>query len=327
MTLPDSSRVFLTGAAGFIGYHTAKRLLAAGHQVFGYDNINDYYDPRFKLARLDDLKKFSGFGFRQADLCDREMLASCWQEFRPNYVVHLAAQAGVRYSIENPFAYVHSNLVGFQNIIELARDNRPKNFVYASSSSVYGANKVLPFSETHEVSNPISLYAATKLSNELVAKCYGNLFQLPSTGLRFFTVYGPFSRPDMAMFKFAKLMQAGKPIPVFNHGKMVRDFTFVDDIVDGILASLETPRHGAVYNLGRGSPVDLLKMIDLLQEHLGIKAQIEMMPIQAGDVEATLADISKARRDLGYDPKTSIDKGVASFAHWYRENLTGLTSA
>jgi UDP-glucuronate 4-epimerase len=310
-------KVFITGAAGFIGFHTAKTLLKQGHEVFGYDSINDYYDPKYKHIRLSALQDYPGFQFKQGLLEDAPLLASVYRAFDPEVVIHLAAQAGVRYSILNPSAYIQSNLVGFQNIIELARNSRPKNFVYASSSSVYGGNKDLPFRESHNVSNPISLYAATKLANEHVAKAYGNLFQLPSTGLRFFTVYGPYGRPDMAMFKFAVAMKAGQPIEVFNHGKMVRDFTFIDDIVSGILSAANNPEVGQVFNLGNGSPVLLLDMIRCLEQSTGFKADLKMMPIQLGDVEATLADISKAKKLLGYSPKTSVAQGIESFARWF----------
>ncbi len=311
-------RVFLTGAAGFIGYHTSVRLLKAGHKVMGYDSINDYYDVRLKYARLDELKRSSGFDFIKGDLTDQATLRKAYQNFAPDHVIHLAAQAGVRYSIENPQAYIDSNIIGFQNVIELVRENKPTNFLYASSSSVYGGNKKLPFSESDDTSNPISLYAATKTSNELVAKCYSHLYKIPSVGMRFFTVYGPIARPDMAIFKFAELMRQGKPIQVYNQGKMIRDWTFVDDIVDGIVRSLEKPEFGQVYNLGKGSPDLLGDMIQLLQENLGIKANQEFLGMQMGDVEATHADISKAAKNLGYEPKTSLKDGLKIFCDWYK---------
>lgn len=311
-------RILLTGAAGFIGFHTSKALLMQGHTLLGFDSINDYYDPSFKYARLEFLKSFDKFTFIKGNIEDSSALRAAWDKFQPDHVIHLAAQAGVRYSIENPMAYIKANIVGFQNMIELVRERKPLNFLYASSSSVYGGNKILPFSESQDVSNPVSLYAATKLSNELVAKSYGNLFHIPSTGFRFFTVYGPFSRPDMAMFKFAELMRDNKPIPVFNQGNMIRDFTFVEDIVSGLLSSLPRPDVGQVYNLGKGAKNDLLEMIRLLEENLGIKAKKEMLPMQAGDVEATIADISKARTNLGYEPKTDLVTGVKRFAEWYR---------
>lgn len=312
-------RVFITGVAGFIGFHVAQHLLANGHDVYGYDSINDYYDPAFKQARLRKLGAFDRFQFTQGMLEDAEDLRKAWDRFGPSHVLHLAAQAGVRYSLENPSAYISANIVGFQNVIEQARATRPENFVYASSSSVYGGNKELPFSEQQKIDNPVSLYAATKAANELVAKAYGNLFELPSTGLRFFTVYGPFSRPDMAMFKFAELMRQGQKIPVFNHGKMIRDFTYVDDIVSGVIASLAKRQIGKVYNLGKGAPMELSTMIKLLESNLGIKAELELLPMQLGDVHATTADISAAQADLGYAPRTDLATGIAQFASWYKE--------
>jgi UDP-glucuronate 4-epimerase len=313
------TRIFITGTAGFIGYHTALRLLGSGHEVLGYDSVNDYYDVRIKHSRLEQLGKNSSFSFKKGDLTDQRALADAYSQFRPDRVIHLAAQAGVRYSIENPRAYIDSNLVGFQNIIELVRHSKPDQFIYASSSSVYGGNTKLPFSESDTTINPISLYAATKMSNELVAKSYCNLYNIPAVGLRFFTVYGPYARPDMAIYKFAELMRQGKPIQVYNQGKMIRDWTYIDDIVDGILASLQKPESGEVYNLGKGSPDYLSDMIALLEEYLGIKANKEFLPIQMGDVEATNADISKARSRLGYEPKTQLKDGLKHFCAWYRD--------
>ena len=310
-------KIFLTGTAGFIGYHLAARLLNAGHSVTGYDSINDYYDVRLKYARLDALAKNPRFRFCKGDLTDGVTLTETYHECAPDKVIHLAAQAGVRYSIENPQAYIDSNLIGFQNVIELVRATMPEHFIYASSSSVYGGNKKMPFSETDDTSNPISLYAATKMSNELVAKSYSHLYKIPSVGFRFFTVYGPFARPDMAIYKFAELMRQGQKIPVFNQGRMIRDWTFIDDIVDGIMASLEKPESGQVYNLGKGKPDYLCDMITMLEEYLGIKANQDFLPIQMGDVEATNADISKARQNLGYEPKTSLEQGLKVFCDWY----------
>jgi len=310
-------RVFVTGAAGFIGFHSAMKLLGQGHHVHGFDNLNAYYDPRFKEARLLELQRNPKFSFTRGNLADVAKLKEAWDAAKPDVVLHLGAQAGVRYSIENPQAYVESNLVGFQNVIELARHARVSNFVYASSSSVYGGNKTLPFSEDQQVSNPISFYAATKLANELVAKSYFNLYGLKSTGLRFFTVYGPFGRPDMAMFKFAELMKAGKPIEVYNEGAMWRDFTYVDDIVSGIMAALAKPESAEVYNLGRGEKMRLMEMIELLEKYLDTPAKKVMMPMQMGDVEATLADVSKARRQLGYAPQTHLADGMREFCSWF----------
>lgn len=311
-------RVLVTGAAGFIGFHAARALLQRGDEVHGFDNINAYYDPAVKHARLDALRQSEGFAFTRGDLCDRDALTAVFDRFEPDHVLHLAAQAGVRYSIENPMAYVQSNLVGFQHVIELVRERKPRNFVYASSSSVYGGNKELPFHEEQDVRNPVSLYAATKLSNELVARSYGNLYELPSTGLRFFTVYGPFGRPDMAMFLFASGMLAGKPIPVFNEGRMIRDFTYVDDIVAGTIAALDRPQLGAVYNLGKGSPENLMDMIRILESCLGVEAKLDLLPMQLGDVRETVSDVSRARADLGYDPKTPISEGIPRFVEWFR---------
>jgi len=311
--------ILLTGAAGFIGFHTATKLLSEGHHITGYDNVNDYYDPFYKELRLKALATHKNFKLIKGNLEDADDLHSAWQDTKPDRVLHLAAQAGVRYSIENPHAYISSNIIGFQNVIELVRQYKPENFVYASSSSVYGGNKVHPFSESQDVSSPVSLYAATKKSNELVASCYSHLYGIPSTGLRFFTVYGPYSRPDMALFKFAKLMGEGKPIPVFNNGEMVRDFTYVDDIVDGICRALNTPEMGQVYNLGRGKPMKLMEMIELLEKEINITAKKEFMPIQPGDVPKTIADVSKAHKNLGYSPKVDLAEGISHFASWFKE--------
>jgi UDP-glucuronate 4-epimerase len=313
-------RLLLTGAAGFIGFHAAKKLLAEGHEVLGYDNFNDYYDPSHKEARSKVLSEFKNFSMVRANLEDAPALTKAWDKFEPDHVLHLAAQAGVRYSIENPLAYISSNIVGFQNVIELVRHRKVTNFVYASSSSVYGSNRQLPFSEVQEVKSPVSLYAATKLANELVASSYAHLYKIPSTGLRFFTVYGPFSRPDMAIYSFAKLMAAGKPISVFNNGNMVRDFTYVDDIVSGICASLKKPEHAQVYNLGRGAAENLMDMIKYLEADLGIKAKINYLPLQAGDVPETISDVTKAHKNLGYTPKTDLKDGIRFFAQWFRES-------
>ena len=311
-------KVFLTGSAGFIGFHTAKALLEQGQIVHGYDSVNSYYDPFYKEIRLKVLRTFPNFHFTQGLLEDATALSTAYLACEPTHVIHLAAQAGVRYSIENPHAYISSNIVGFQNILELVRQYRPENFVYASSSSVYGSNTQLPFSESHTTASPISLYAATKLSNELVAHSYTHLYKIPTTGLRFFTVYGPYGRPDMALFQFAVRMERGEKIPVFNHGQMVRDFTYVDDIVAGILAVLAKPEQGGIYNLGRGNREPLLRMIEVLEQALGIQADKEFLPLQAGDVVETSADITNAREKLGYDPQTGIEVGIPRFIEWYR---------
>jgi UDP-glucuronate 4-epimerase len=310
-------RVLITGAAGFIGFHCSRSLLCAGHEVLGFDDLNSYYDPRYKQTRLDTLAAFEAFSFVKGDVADERAIRSAWRSFRPEWVLHLAAQAGVRYSLENPRAYLHSNIVAFQNVIDLARETRPANFVYASSSSVYGNNERLPFRESDEAYKPISLYAATKISNEVVARAYGHLFELPMTGLRFFSVYGPFDRPDRALFRFAEAITNDRPIQVFNGGRMVRDFTYIDDLVTGIVAALKRPQVGQIYNLGRGKAVELTYVIDILEARLGKKAVRQLLPLQAGDVRATVADVSKARAELGYDPQTDVEDGVARFVDWY----------
>ena len=311
-------KVLLTGVAGFIGFHTAKTLLQQGHQVLGYDSVNDYYDPALKRSRLALLQQHTSFQFVQGELEDREYLTASWKKFQPSHIIHLAAQAGVRYSVTHPHTYISSNIVGFQNILELVRETKPEHFVYASSSSVYGSNKELPFSESQHVEHPISLYAMTKLANELAARTYAHLYNIPATGLRFFTVYGPYGRPDMAMFSFCEKILRNEKIPVFNHGKMFRDFTYIDDIVDGILRALAKPERDAVYNLGRGKQEKLLKMIEIIETCLQTKAELDLLPLQAGDVESTSADIRLAQKNLGYAPKVTIEEGIPQFIHWYR---------
>jgi UDP-glucuronate 4-epimerase len=330
-------RVLVTGAAGFIGSHLSQRLLARGDEVLGYDNLNAYYDPRLKQARLDRLLPLDGFGFVQASLEDRAALEAAFDEFKPQRVVNLAAQAGVRYSLENPQAYVDSNIVGFLNILEACRHRGIEHLVYASSSSVYGANKKLPFAVEDSVDHPVSMYAATKKANELMAHTYSHLFNLPTTGLRFFTVYGPWGRPDMALFLFTRKILAGEPIDVFNHGQHTRDFTYVDDIVEGVIRTLDrvpgpdptydplnpTPASSTapyrVYNIGNHQPVQLLRYIEVLEECLGRKAERNLLPLQAGDVPDTYADVSALQRDTDYSPSTSIETGVRRFVEWYRD--------
>jgi len=314
-------RIFLTGAAGFIGFHTSTALLKEGHEVHGFDNLNDYYDPKYKIARLNVLNNYENFSFTKGDISKEQELKEAFKRFKPDHVLHLAAQAGVRYSIENPNAYIEANIIGFQNVVELVRAQKPKNFVYASSSSVYGGIKSLPFSEEMNVSSPVSLYAATKISNELVAKSYSHLYDIPSVGLRFFTVYGTYSRPDMAMYKFAELMFKGSKIPVFNSGNMDRDFTYIDDIVKGIISSLKKPESAQIYNFGRGSQMNLMEMISLLEKNLNIEAKKEMLPMQPGDVPATLSDISKARKNLGYNPTVDLAEGISKFSIWFKEHI------
>lgn len=309
--------ILVTGAAGFIGFHVSKKLLDSGNEVIGIDNINDYYDPALKEARLSLLSKYSNFRFFKIDLCDFDRLISIFDEFHPERICHLAAQAGVRYSITNPFAYQKSNSEGFLNIIELSKNYKVSNFVYASSSSVYGNNSKLPFSESDPVDHPISLYAATKRANELTAYCYSHLFGIPCSGLRFFTVYGPWGRPDMALFIFTKAIIEGKPIKVFNNGKMTRNFTYIDDIVNGVIRVLENPRPYELYNIGNNKAENLLDFIMEIEKNLDKKANLEFCPIQPGDVPATIADINKIC-SLGYKPETNIDKGISQFVNWYK---------
>ena len=310
--------ILVTGAAGFIGFHVAQRLCNLGNEVVGIDNVNSYYDPSLKEARLKQLDACKGFHFQRMDICDYDGLVSLVKKYAVSKICHLAAQAGVRYSIENPFAYQKSNDEGFLNLIEIARHNKVENFVYASSSSVYGGNTKLPFSETDRVDSPISLYAATKRSNELTAHCYSHLYGLNCTGLRFFTVYGPWGRPDMALFLFTKAILEGRPIEVFNQGKMKRNFTYIDDIVEGVLLTLSHPVPYEIYNIGNSRAEDLMDFINEIEKNLGKKAIINYMPMQPGDVPATVADIEKLSK-LGYCPKTNIDEGIRKFVEWYRE--------
>jgi UDP-glucuronate 4-epimerase len=308
----------VTGAAGFIGFHVSRALLERGDRVLGLDNLNDYYDVSLKKARLDQLQENERFTFYKEDLSNREGLTTVFNQNRVQVVCNMAAQAGVRYSLVNPFAYQSSNLEGFLNIIHLSQEHQVENFVYASSSSVYGNNKKVPFSVQDRVDNPISLYAATKKANELVAHTYSHLYGLPCSGLRLFTVYGPWGRPDMALFIFTKAITTNQPIEVFNFGKMRRDFTYIDDIVQGVLASMDRPVHYALYNLGNSRAVDLLYFIECIEKELGKKAEKKMLPMQPGDVVETYADISESERDLGFQPTTAIEEGIASFISWYR---------
>jgi len=312
--------VLVTGSAGFIGFHVSEALLARGARVVGLDNYNDYYSPALKRARDRELRRHPGFVSLELDLVDRAGLESLFQEYRPERICHLAAQAGVRYSLINPYAYQEANLEGFLNLIELARRHRVERFVYASSSSVYGGLTELPFSESQRVDTPISLYAATKRANELMAHAYTHLFGLPTVGLRLFTVYGPWGRPDMAMWLFTEAMLAGRPIQVFNYGRMERDFTYIDDAVAGIVAALLTPglEPYEIFNLGNHRAEPLTKVIRLLEEHLGVKADQELLPLQPGDVPATFADISRAQSKLGFEPRTPIEEGIPRFIAWYR---------
>lgn len=330
-------KVLVTGAAGFIGFHVSRYLLERGDQVVGVDNLNDYYDVSLKEARLQQLFKYSSFRFLKLDISDRADISSLFVAEDFDKVVHLAAQAGVRYSLENPHAYADSNLVGFLNILEGCRQSSIQHLVYASSSSVYGANETMPFSVHDNVDHPVSLYAATKKCNELMAHSYSHLYGLPVTGLRFFTVYGPWGRPDMSPFLFARAILEGKPIKVFNHGLHRRDFTYIDDIVEGVVRVLDrvatsdekwsglkpdpaTSRAPyKVYNIGNNEPVELLRYIELIEDAIGRKADKELLPLQPGDVEHTYADVEDLVRDTGYKPATSIELGVRKFVSWYRQ--------
>jgi UDP-glucuronate 4-epimerase len=330
-------RLLVTGAAGFIGYHTCEALLRRGDEVIGTDNLNAYYDVSLKEARLARLTGRKGFSFVKADLEDGAAMARLFAEAQPERVVHLGAQAGVRYSLENPHAYVNSNVVGFLNVLEGCRAQCVGHLVFASSSSVYGANLKMPFSVADAVDHPVSLYAATKKANELMAHTYAHLYRLPATGLRFFTVYGPWGRPDMALFKFTRAMLEGRPIEVFNNGNHARDLTYIDDVVEGVVRVLDRPAapdpawSGAapnpaasnapyrLYNIGNHSPVQLMDLIGCLERALGITAEKVMLPMQAGDVVATYADVESLERDVGFSPSTPIEEGVARFVAWYRE--------
>lgn len=327
----------VTGVAGFIGFHVVRRLIARGDHVIGLDNVNDYYDVRLKAARLAELTPLEKFQFVKLDLANRQGMKELFTEYPISRVVHLAAQAGVRYSLVNPYAYTDSNIEGFMNILEGCRQAKVEHLVYASSSSVYGGNTKMPFSIHDNVDHPVSLYAASKKANELMAHCYAHLYRIPCTGLRFFTVYGPWGRPDMALFIFTKAILEGKPIEVFNHGKMRRDFTYIDDIVEGIVRTLDhtaqpnpacaadRPDPGTssaparIYNIGNHQPVELLRFIEVLEQALGKKAEKKLMPLQPGDVPATYADIDDLARDVGFAPATPIEEGIPRFVKWYRE--------
>ena len=310
--------VLVTGAAGFIGSHVARRLLAAGRRVVGADNMSPYYDPSLKQARLKTFDGESRFRFEKIDLADRAAVAALFAAGKFPYVVHLAAQAGVRHSLKDPHAYVDANLEGFTNILEGCRHNGCRHLLFASSSSVYGANTRMPFRVSDNVDHPVSLYGATKKANELMAHAYSHLFGLPSTGLRFFTVYGPWGRPDMSAFLFAKAIMEGQPIQVFNHGDMQRDFTYVDDIVEGTLRVLDKPAAYAIYNIGNHTPVRLLDYIATLERALGRKTSLEMQPMQPGDVKATYADTAALAKAVGFAPSTPLEVGLGRFAEWFK---------
>ncbi len=330
-------KVLITGSAGFIGSAVSLRLLERGDQVIGVDNLNDYYDVNLKKARLARTLNHPGYTDVRIDIVDTQAVKETFARHRPNRVINLAAQAGVRYSIENPMSYVQTNLVGFSNILEACRHNEVEHLTYASSSSVYGSNTNMPFSVHHNVDHPVSLYAASKKANELMAHTYSHLYDLPTTGLRFFTVYGPWGRPDMALFKFTRAILAGEPIDVFNYGKHRRDFTYIDDIAEGVLRVLDRlPRANAdwnadqpdsatssapyrLYNVGNNQPVELMHYIEVLERCLGKKAQMNLLPLQPGDVPDTYADVSDLIKDTGYKPDTEVETGVARFVEWYRE--------
>ncbi len=328
-------KILVTGSAGFIGYHVAKRLLVDGHQIIGLDNLNEYYDVNLKKSRLNLLSEFSGYSHHTCNLQDKEDIESLFAKETPESVVHLAAQAGVRYSLQHPHEYIQSNVVGFLNILEGCRNHPVKHLVFASTSSVYGLNKGFPFATTDGTNHPVSLYAATKKDNELSAHSYSHLFGIPATGLRFFTVYGPWGRPDMALFLFTKNILAGKPIDVFNHGNMTRDFTYIDDIVEGIIRVLAKPPVANVdwdaknpnpsnssapyhlYNIGSNSPVPLMDFIREIEKNLGLDAEINFLPMQPGDFQKSHADVSGLVNDFGYQPKFNIETGIKNFIEWY----------
>ena len=333
----SDKRILVTGAAGFIGFHLCKSLLELNHEVVGIDNLNDYYDVNLKLERLKQIEGNKNFKFFKTDIKERDSIAEIFSGQRFDAVVNLAAQAGVRYSIINPHAYIDSNIVGFLNILEGCRHSKVKHLVFASSSSVYGANTKMPFSVHHNVDHPVSLYAATKKANELMAHTYASLYNLPCTGLRFFTVYGPWGRPDMALFLFTKAILEGKPIDVFNYGKMQRDFTYIDDIIEGVVRIIEripqpdpawngnNPDSATsyapykLYNIGNNNPVELMRFIEVLEDCLGKKAKKNLLPLQQGDVPATYADVDDLIKDVSFKPATSIEEGISEFVKWYKQ--------
>lgn len=320
------SKILIIGSSGFIGFHLCMNLLNRGYIIIGFDNNNNYYDQNLKLSRLNILRKYCRFKFINGDISNKDVLIKLFDDNKPDVVINLAAQAGVRYSIENPDAYIQSNIIGFYNILEACRYQKVEHLIYASSSSVYGANKKTPFSVDDKVDNPVSLYAATKKSNELMAYTYSHLYKIPATGLRFFTVYGPYGRPDMAYYSFTKKILAGEPIKIFNNGDLYRDFTYIDDIIEGILKIIPNPpkpdknnvQH-KVYNIGNNQPIKLMTFIETLEECLGKKAIKEYLPMQPGDVYITYADVDELIRDFDFKPNTSIKDGLSTFVDWYKE--------
>lgn len=311
--------VLVTGAAGFIGFHLSKKLLDMGESVVGIDNLNSYYDVTLKRSRLEILKSYKSFVFYKEDIQDLKALKEIFKQNRVDIICNLAAQAGVRYSLKDPFSYQKSNLEGFLNLVEIAREYKVENFVYASSSSVYGDNNEVPFRVDDRVDTPISLYAATKKANELIAHAYSHLYEIPCTGLRYFTVYGPWGRPDMALFLFTDAILKKRPINVYNYGRMKRDFTYIDDIIDGTVAALKRAVPYEIFNLGNSKSVQLLEFIRIIEEELGQEAEKSMMPMQPGDVPETAADIRKSRELLGFDPRTPVREGIRKFLAWYRD--------
>ena len=315
----NRQKILVTGSAGFIGYHFTKSLLDDDYEVLGIDNINNYYDPALKQARLNNLYPYRNFSFEKIDIAEKEELTKAFKTFKPEKVVHLAAQAGVRYSIENPYAYFDANLTGFLNILELCRHNEVEGLIYASSSSVYGANTKIPFSTDDQTDAPIALYGATKKANELMAHAYSHLYKLHTTGLRYFTVYGPWGRPDMAMYIFTDRILKGEPIPVFNHGNMRRDFTFIEDIITGTRSAMKNNYPCEIFNLGNNKGENLMDMIGIIENNLGMKAEINFQPIQPGDVPESFADIDKSTTMLDYKPTTNIVDGIPHFIDWYKK--------
>ena len=312
-------KILVTGAAGFIGYHLCNSLIQDGYEILGIDNVNNYYDVKLKEARLDILKKHKNFFFENIDIANKDLITESFKKFKPTKVINLAAQAGVRYSISNPYAYLDSNLIGFLNIIELCRNNDIEGLIYASSSSVYGGNKKIPFSVDDRVDQPIALYAASKRSNELIAYSYSHLYGLNSTGLRFFTVYGPWGRPDMAMYIFTKNIMANKKISVFNNGNMKRDFTYIDDIISGTKSAMNNNYKCEIFNLGNNKSEKLLNMISIIEKELGKKAKLDFKPMQLGDVKESFADINYSKEKPNYIPKIRIEDGIPKFIQWYKE--------
>jgi len=311
--------ILITGSAGFIGFHVARELLERGKKVVGLDSVNDYYSQELKWDRNSILEEYEDFDLYHQDICDLEKMKKLFEEQDIEKICHLAAQAGVRYSVENPHAYERSNLKGFTNILEMARHQDVDNLVYASSSSVYGGNEEIPYAVGDDVNEPVSYYAATKVANEVMAHSYNHLYDIPCTGLRFFTVYGPWGRPDMAMFKFTDRIVDGRPIEVYNYGNMKRDFTYIDDIVEGVITSLEKRYDYEIFNLGNNTPVELMDFIEMLEDALGMEAEKEMKPMQPGDMKVTYADISGSKEKLGFEPETDLEEGIGKFVDWYKD--------